>query len=107
MPTPRSGAPSGDLSSVPSRLAPTLLSRPSENFNESRNDFGYRPGCVFTWWRRLVLGARARLTRPVLEWKLGILERTQHVIAVLPLSQRLTSESRPIFVHRMAILPSG
>jgi hypothetical protein len=40
-----------------------------ELHNESRNDFDYRPGCVFAWWRRLVLGARARLTRPVLERK--------------------------------------
>ena len=37
--------------------------------NEYRNDFNYRRGSVFTWWRRLVLGTRARLTRPVLEQK--------------------------------------
>src|ERR1017187_9363940 len=37
--------------------------------NEYRNDSDYRPGCVPAWWRRLVLGTRARLTRPVLEQK--------------------------------------
>src|ERR1039458_2802279 len=37
--------------------------------NESRNDFDYRPDCVLAWWRRLVLGAWARLMRPVLERK--------------------------------------
>ena len=35
--------------------------------NEYRNDFGYRIDCVPAWWRRLVLGSRPRLTRPVLE----------------------------------------
>lgn len=34
-----------------------------EHHNESRNDFDYPPGCVFAWWRRLVLGARARVTK--------------------------------------------
>lgn len=39
-----------------------------EDFNnESRNDFDYRPDCVLAGWRRLVLGAWSRLTRPVLE----------------------------------------
>src|ERR1019366_466376 len=33
---------------------------------ESRNDFDYRRDCVLAWWRRLVLGTRARLTRLVL-----------------------------------------
>src|SRR5271165_1753682 len=32
---------------------------------EYRNDFGCSFDCVPTWWRRLVLGSRSRLTRPV------------------------------------------
>jgi hypothetical protein len=35
--------------------------------NESRNDFDYRFGGVLVGWRRLVLGARARLTQAVPE----------------------------------------
>lgn len=34
---------------------------------EPRNDSDHRRDCVLPWWRRLVLAARARLTRPVLK----------------------------------------
>src|SRR5208337_4172703 len=37
----------------------------SENLNEPGNHFSNRLACVPTWWRRLVLGPRPRLTRPV------------------------------------------
>jgi hypothetical protein len=42
--------------------------------NESRNDFDYRPGCVLAWWRRLVLGARARLNATSSETEIAVLE---------------------------------
>jgi hypothetical protein len=50
------------------QTAANLISQPfedfKENFNEYRNDFGYRLDCVPAWWRRVVLGSRPRLTRP-------------------------------------------
>src|ERR1039457_3180554 len=51
----------------PDKSAPKIFK--GELQNEYRNDSDYRPGCVPAWWRRLVLGTRARLTRPVLEQK--------------------------------------
>ena len=38
-----------------------------EHQHEPRNDPDYRRDCVFARWRRLVLAARARITRPVLK----------------------------------------
>jgi hypothetical protein len=48
------------------------IDRSSEGVqNESRADSDYRRGCVFAWWRRLVLAARARLTRHAPEPKIA------------------------------------
>jgi hypothetical protein len=45
--------------------------------NEYRNAFDYRRGCVLAGWRRLVLGAWARLTRPVNGTAMAVL--TTHI----------------------------
>src|ERR1035438_8531631 len=65
-PTPGTGAPAAACEAFrPGRRRP--LSQLSGGLqNESRNGFDYRPRRVFVWWRRLVLGTRARLTRSVL-----------------------------------------
>jgi len=101
--TPRSGAHSCGLSSVCPGCGPLFTSQFSEDFkNESRNDFDYRFGGVLVWWRRLVLGARAPLTRAVPEKNCrsgvghGILDSSTAAPSAID------SEARPVLVHRMA-----
>ena len=60
------------FSSVTNRLPAALMSQPlgilkGELQNEYRNGSSYRPGSVLAWWRRLVLGPWARLTRLALK----------------------------------------